>query len=118
MIRRLERSHDAIIGYSLSGDVSEEEFTQTASELRDDIARHGQIRLLFRLSDLSLWDFFTALDERFRFVNEHQQNIERVAIVTDDTAAEMVGKVVEALPAITAETFSKDEEAKAWAWLE
>ncbi len=98
MIRRLEQSHDNVIGYSLSGDVSEDEYTQAASELRDEIARHGKVRLLFRLSDLSLSSFFSALDDRFRFVKEHKDDIERVAVVTDDTATEVLAKVSGVLP--------------------
>jgi hypothetical protein len=118
MMRRLEQSHDHVIGYSLSGDVSEDEYTQAASELRDDIARHGKIRLLFRLKDLSLSSFFAALDDRFRFVNEHQDDIERVAVVSDDTASGVLAKAAGGLSKIDIDTFARDEEPKAWAWLE
>jgi hypothetical protein len=118
MIRRLEQSHDHIVGYSLSGEVSDEEYIQAASELRDDVARHGRLRLLFRLSELSLSSFVAALDERFRFVNEHQDDIERVAVVTDDTTPSVMAKVAETLRDFEVETFSRDEESKAWAWLE
>jgi hypothetical protein len=118
MIRRLEQSHDHVIGYSLSGDVTEDEYTQAASQLRDDIARHGRVRLLFRLSDLSLSSFFSALDDRFRFVDEHQDDIERVAVVTDDTASGVVAKAAKGLSGIDIETFPREDEAKAWAWLE
>jgi hypothetical protein len=107
-----------VIGYSLSGDVSEDEYTQTASELRDEIAQHGKVRLLFRLSDLSLSSFFSALDDRFRFVKEHKDDIERVAVVTDDTATEMLAKVSGVLPDVQSETFPSGDEPKAWAWLE
>lgn len=118
MIRRLERSHDQVIGYSLAGDVTEEEYTQTASELRDDIAVHSKIRLLFRLKDLSLAAFFTALDERFRFVDEHRDDIERVAIVSDDKASGLLAKAAGGLSGIDVKTFSHDDESEAWAWLE
>lgn len=116
-MRRLEQSHDNVIGYSLAGDVTEDEYKQAASELRDELARHGKIRLLFRLKDFSLSNFFTALDERFRFVREHSDDIERVAIVTDDTGAEMLAKVSKAVGPVEMETYSSDEEPKAWAWL-
>lgn len=118
MIRRLERSHDDVIGYSVAGDVSGDEYEQAASELRDDIAQHGTVRLLFRLSDLSLSAFFNALDERFRFVKEHRDEIERVAIVTDDTAVGVLSKATEAIRPLDIETFSREDEPKAWAWLE
>lgn len=117
MMRRLEQSHDNVIGYSLSGEVTEDDVTQAASELRDAIARYGKIRLLFRLSDLSLSSFFTALNERFRFLREHSDDIERLAIVTDDKATGMLGKMSRTTGATETETFSTQEESKAWAWL-
>jgi hypothetical protein len=118
MIRRLEQSHDHVIGYSLSGEVSDDDYTQAASELRDDIARHGKVRLLFRLRDLSLSSFFTALSDRFRFVSEHEDDIERVAVVTEDTATGVMAKAAKGLSGIEVETFAHDDEATAWAWLE
>lgn len=60
MIRKLENSHDNVIGYSVAGDVSEEEYRRTASDLRDQIALHGKVRLLFRVSDISPQSFVTA----------------------------------------------------------
>lgn len=118
MIRRLEKSHDNVIGYSVAGDVSGDQYERAASELRDDIARHGTVRLLFRLSDLSLSAFFSALDERFRFVKEHRDEIERVAVVTDDAAAGVLSKATELIRTLDIETFSREEEPKGWAWLE
>ena len=117
MMRRLEKSHDEIIGYSLSGEVTADEYTQLASELRDEIARHGTIRVLFRLSDLGLSSFFTALDERLSFVRENRDDVERVAVVTDDTATQLLSKAAQAGP-VELQTFSSDDEPKAWAWLE
>ena len=117
MMRRLEKSHDEVIGYSLSGEVSEDEYVQLASELRDEIAKHDAIRVLFRLSDLELSSFFTALDERLSFVRENRDDVERVAVVTDDTATQLLSKAAQAGP-VELQTFSSDDEPKAWAWLE
>lgn len=118
MIRRLEKSEGRVVGYSISGDFEEEEYDQTLSELRDDIAREGTIRLLFRLSDVSLTSFIPVLDEDLRFLREHQDDIERCAFVTDDTTAAAVGKLGDLLPSIDVEVFGSDDEPKAWAWLE
>lgn len=118
MMRRLEQSHDNIIGYSVSGDVTEDDYTLAASQLRDAIAQHGSIRVLFRLSDMSMSSFFTAMDERMRFLKDHGDDIERIAIVTDDTATGMLSRVGQAITPAETETFSPEEESKAWSWLE
>jgi hypothetical protein len=91
---------------------------QTISRMRDGIAQHGTIRVLFRLTDMSLSSFFTALDERFQLVREHTDDIDRVAVVSDDKATELLSKVGAGLGGIQTEHFGTDEEAKAWAWLE
>lgn len=118
MLRQLEGTHDNVVGYSLAGDVTDDEYRQAASELRDAIAQYGKIRVLFRLSDLSLQSFFAALDERFKFVKEHRDDIERVAIVADDTASEWLSRVTDAIGPGETRHFSRDDEDQAWAWLE
>ena len=116
MMRRLEKSQDRIVGYSLSGEVTADDYTQLASELRDVIAEHGAIRVLFRLSDLELSSFFTALDERLSFARENHEEVERIAVVTDDTATELLTKAAKAAP-VELRTFSSDDESEAWNWL-
>lgn len=117
MIRKLEKSHDNVIGYSVAGDVSDEEYRHTASEMRDQIALHGKVRLLFRVSDISPQSFVRALDERFRFAADHKDDIERMAMVTDDTATEWLTRLGGILAPIDVEHFRVDDEDKAWAWL-
>jgi hypothetical protein len=118
VLRRLEQSEGNVIGYSLAGDVSDDEYTQLVSELRDAITRHGSIRVLFRLSELTASSFFSALDERTQFAKEHREDIERIAIVTDETAATALGKVAEGIHPVDVRTFSTEEEPEAWLWLE
>jgi hypothetical protein len=117
MIRQLEQSHDNVIGYAIADDVDEGEYAQMLSELRDEIHRHGNIRVLFRLKDLSLGSFFTSLGERMDFLRDHRDDVERVAVVTDDMSVEIAAKGSEVLRPIETETFSSDDEQQAWAWL-
>lgn len=118
MLRQLEQSRDDVVGYSVGGEITDQEFQQLASELRDAIAMHGRVRVLFRLTDVSLQSFFTALDDRFRFVQEHAEDIERVAIVSDDKAAQWLSKLADAFRPVETRHFPRDEEQQAWAWLE
>ncbi len=117
MMRKLENSHDNLIGYSVAGDVSDDEYRHTASELRDAITLHGKVRLLFRVSDVSPQSFFVALDERFRFASEHGHDIERMAVVSDDKATEWVTRLSGTIAPVEVQHFGRDEEDKAWAWL-
>jgi hypothetical protein len=118
MLRQLERSRGNILGFSVADDLTEDEVQQGISWMRDAIAQHGAIRVLFRLTDMSLASFFTALDERFEFVREHADDIDRVAVVSDDKATELLSKVGAGFGAIETEHFAPEEEDKAWAWLQ
>lgn len=118
MLRRLEASHDHVLGYSIGGNVTDAETQQVTSELRDAIAMHGRIRLLFRLSDLSLRSFLSTLDEPLRFIDEHASDIERTAVVSDDRATEWLSKLSDAMASVEMRHFPRDEESTAWAWLE
>lgn len=118
MQRRLEKSHDNVVGYSLGGDVADEEYQQVLSELRDDIARHGKIRVLFRLQDLSMQSLFGALGDRYQFFQEHGSDVERIAIVSDDTAGDWLSRLADAAGPADTRRFSGAEEQEAWAWLE
>ena len=118
MIRRLEQSHDNIVGYSVSGDVTDDEYTQMVSDIRDEIARFDKIRVLVRVSDLKMSSVLSSLDERFKFLKEHAEDIERAAIVAEDGSTEMLAKVPEKIGPVETKAFTRDEEPKAWAWLE
>lgn len=117
MIRKLESSHDNVIGYAVGGDVSDEEYRTMASQLRDQIAVHGKVRLLFRLSDLSPQSFVNGLDERFSLATDHRDDVERMAVVSDDKTTEWLTKLGGAVAPVEVEHFDSSEEDKAWAWL-
>ena len=118
MLRQLEATHDHVIGYSLGGEVSDDEYGQLLSELRDAIALHGRIRVLFRLQDLSPKSFFTALDDRFRFFQEHGDAVERMAIVSTDTGGQWLTRLADVIGPVDTRHFDPDDEQEAWAWLE
>ena len=118
MKRRLEKTHDNVIGYSLAGEVTDSEYEQLLSELRDEVAKHGKIRLLFRLQDLSAKSFFSALDERFQFFSDHRDDVERVAIVSDESGMGFLSSVGDSMLPGETDHFSGGDESEAWAWLE
>lgn len=118
MLRQLEQSHDNILGFSVGGDLTDGEVQQAISRMRDAIAQHTKIRVLFRLTDMTLSSFFTALDKRFDFLRQHADDIERIAVVSDDKATELLSKLGAVLGGIENRQFSLDKEDEGWAWLE
>lgn len=117
MIRTLDKGHDNILGFTVSGDVSDSDYETAVSEMRDAIAKHGKIRVLFKIDDISPKSFFQGLDERFDFLKHNREDVERVAIVKDGIAAEMFATVSDLMPKIEVDRFDTADEAKAWEWL-
>lgn len=63
------------------------------------------------------WESFTALLRHLRFIREHQQYIERVAVVTDDIQGlvpEIAGHFVDA----EVRRFDYEEKTEAMQWLQ
>lgn len=118
MIRKLEQSEGTVIGFSVSGDVGDEEYTRMISQMRDEIAKHDTIRVLLRIDDVSPKSFLTGLRERFDFATDHADDIDRIAVVTDSAAAGLFGAVSGLVPHIDIDVFSTEEEEKAWKWLQ
>lgn len=117
MIRKLEQSHDNILGFSAAGDISEEDYTRAASLMRDVLAQHDDIRLLFRLEDISAKSFFTGMDERIDFVKTHGDDIQRIAVVSDGVAEKLFSFASGLFSDIEIDNFDPADEEKAWAWL-
>lgn len=117
MIRRLEQSAGNILGFSIAGEITDEEYTRMVSELRDAIAMHDSIRLLLRVKDISPKSVFSGFEERYDFITKHADDVERIALVTDSIAGDLFSLTSGMLSDIEVESFDREEEDKAWAWL-
>ncbi len=118
MLRTLDKSHDNIIGFSASGEISDADYEQAISRLKDGIAEHGTIRTVFRVEDVSPKSFISGLDDRMSFTTDHKDDVERVAIVSDSTMASAMSAIGGFVSDIEMKTFDMSDEEQAWAWVE
>ena len=58
-----------------------DDFQQLAPQVESIIREHGKIRLLIDASNCDGWANIDALEKHAKFVKEHQQKVERVAII-------------------------------------
>jgi SpoIIAA-like len=58
-----------------------DDFSQIAPQIDSLIRQHGKIRLLIDASGFNGWEDIAAFEKHAGFVKNHQQKIERVAVI-------------------------------------
>ena len=57
------------------------DFRQITSQIDSLIKQQGKIRLLIDASNFSGWENMTAFEKHIGFVKDHQQKVERIAVI-------------------------------------
>jgi len=92
------------------------DFPQIAPQVDSLISQHGKIRLLIDASGFEGWENIAAFENHAGFVKNHQQKVERIAvIVAHDWQHWLVGAVRIFLhPEVRAYDKSQESEALQW----
>src|ERR687893_747187 len=94
MIRRLEESSGNVLGYEVTGKVTEEEVRTLSEEFKAAIAEHGKVRVLVRMRRIPRMGL-GAWVEDFK-LTPYAKDVERYAIVSDSNLFEWTSKIAEA----------------------
>src|ERR671919_3060733 len=94
MIRRLEESSGNVLGWEVTGKVTEEEVRTLSEEFKAAIAEHGKVRVLVRMRQIPRMGL-GAWVEDFK-LTPYAKDVERYAIVSDSTVYEWTAKIAEA----------------------
>jgi len=117
MYRRLARSHDNVMGYEVSGTVTEDDYLEMVTELREVIDDFGGARVLVRVAELPTPDFPRAFSDRIEPLTDELGAVERYALVSDDPdVEEAVAEIDETFPT-ELRVFDSTEEEVAWDWV-
>jgi hypothetical protein len=94
-----------------------DDFHQIAPQVDSIISRHGKIRLLIDASGFNGWENITAFENHAGFVKNHQQKVDRIAvIVAHDWQHWLIGAVRVFLhPEVRA--YDKGHESEALQWI-
>jgi hypothetical protein len=71
-----------------------------------------------KLSSFPGWDSFAALVSHLRFVRDHHQKIQRIAVVSDNKLLSVAPKIASQFVQAQLRTFDVAERAAALTWLE
>jgi hypothetical protein len=96
--------------------IKADDFRQVAPQVDSIINRYGKIRLLIDATGFNGWENITAFENHAGFVKNHQQKVDRVAvIVAHDWQHWLVGAVRIFLhPEVKAYDNGRENEALKW----
>ena len=92
------------------------DFRQITPQIDSLISQHGKIRLLIDASGFKGWENIAAFENHGGFINDHQQKIERIAVIVGhDWQHWLIGAVRMFLhPEVKAYDKSHESEALQW----
>lgn len=117
MYEKLDRSEGRVLGFEIHDEVTEADLDGILEELEGAIADHDEpIRVLLRIESVPGVEF-GALDEDLGFWLEHRDDIDRYAVVTENSLLEGLVAVEDRLTGMEVREFDPHEIDVAWAWL-
>jgi hypothetical protein len=116
MIERLSNSSDRIVGFTLSGTLTDEDYQVLVPQLERRIKEVGALRLLMNFEDFHGWKPKAVWDD-FTFAMKHTKDIERLAIVGDNAWEEWIAKLSKPFTKAEVKYYSTSQIEDAWEWL-
>ena len=115
MIRRLQESSGNVLGWEVTGKVTEKEVRTLSEEFKAAIAEHGKVRVLVRMRQIPRMEL-TAWVEDFK-LTPYAKDVERYAIVSDTNLFEWTSKIAEAFIGGEVRRFEDSRYEEAWRWV-
>jgi hypothetical protein len=110
--------------YTTSGDTTvaperlkADDFRQLAPEVESIISKYGKIRLLIDGSRLEGWENIGAFETHAAFVKDHQQKVERIAVIAPHEWQHWLIGAVRVFLHPEVRAFDKNEQGEALRWL-
>ena len=118
MLNHELRYDDEILVLNPEGPLEAADFTMVADIVDAYLDQHGALRgVLIHAKSFPGWKDFGALLAHLKFVKEHHQRIEKVAIVADGAFANIMPYIANHFIHAQVRHFDLVREDDAWGWL-
>ncbi len=118
MLNHELRQDDEILVVHPEGPLKAADFTTLAGHVDAYLERHGTLRgVLIRAKSFPGWKDFGALLAHLKFVKEHHQRIEKIAVVADGAFANIMPSIASHFVHAQVQHFDLAREDAAWDWL-
>jgi hypothetical protein len=108
---------DNLIEVAVEGKITYEDIATLQPLAEKLIAQHGKIRLFANASKFEGWDSIGAMEKHMVFVKDHQQYVERVAVITGHFWQEWFAGAMKLFLQPEIKTFKIDEQEEARQWV-
>jgi hypothetical protein len=116
MFRKLTASSGNLVGFRVSGKLTDRDFKDFIPQVERIIDENGCIRLLFELDDFHGWDLQAAWDD-VKFSLKHLRDIERLAVVGDREWEQWMVRLAKPFALAKVKYYDKHQLHEAWEWL-
>jgi len=118
MLNHELRHDDGILVLNPEGPLEAADFTTLASQVDAYLEQHGTLRgVLIHAKSFPGWKDFSALLAHLKFLKEHVQRIEKVAVVADGALANIMPNIANHFVHAQVRHFGFECEDEAWVWL-
>jgi hypothetical protein len=108
----------AVLVLTPSGPLTVADFTRIAAMVDPYIEQHGKLKgLLIHASSFPGWDDFAGFISHLRFVRDHHQKIERIAIAADSGVLTVLPRIASHFVAAEVQHFDYADRDAALRWL-
>ncbi len=117
MFERLDRSSGKVIGFRLSGKLTDADYKEVTPQFEKAIEESGKIRVLWEMGDdFRGWDAKAAWDD-FKYWREWKDDIERMVLVGDKKWEEWMSKLAKLFMRSETKYYDQSQIEEAWEWL-
>ncbi len=119
MIKELPQSENSVLGFEITGKVSEEEERRWIARFDDAVEEHGKVSALVVLGDGASWGIKAGF-EVLKWLMTHLSKLHKIAIVSDSAVWKWLVNVdspFAKIMGIGEKHFEHSRIDEAWAWL-
>jgi stage II sporulation SpoAA-like protein len=116
MIEQLSSPSEKILGFKMSGKLTDADYKMFVPLIDAAVAKHGKVRILAQFHDFHGWDLHALWDD-IKFSATHCTLLERIALVGEKKWEAWMAKVCKPFTMATIKYFEAADIDAAWAWL-
>jgi len=116
VFEKMKESSGNVIGFRMTGKLTDADYKAVAPEFEDGIKKFGKIRLLWLLQDFKGWEAKAAWDD-YEYWRKYGKGIERIAIVGNKRWEEWMTKLAKLFMKGGVKYFDDSQLEDAWTWV-
>lgn len=116
MLELLDLPDTNIVGFRLEDTLTEDDYDVLDSELSHELEAHTTTRVFFEIDDVDGWEPEDEW-ESLAFDIRHVQEVDKVAIVGDDTWDRLVDKIELLFPVSQIQSYDSEDREEALEWI-